>query len=238
MPSKKPKPVRAFISYSYEDRAVAANAKKLLETASIHAFLAHDDLDVSDEWRNRILEELLRCELFIPLLSEKFLASKWAPQEVGVVVARREAVIAPLSLDGTRSFGFIAHLQSPRIPTEGITEEILLVPLARRFPRHILPGLIRRASESGSFRSAEAHIRPLVPLFPLFSKHEAETFARAAIANGQIWAAKLCHEEYLPEFLEVQQRNIDQDTRHALLYQIENQMWYGSEKRRSAKPPA
>jgi hypothetical protein len=68
---------RAFISYSHADRKYGAQAKSVLARVGIEAFLAHDDLHVSDQWRNRIIEELKRCDLFVPLLSANFIASKW-----------------------------------------------------------------------------------------------------------------------------------------------------------------
>jgi hypothetical protein len=220
------KRARAFISYSYEDRMAGAQAQKLLDAANIDAFLAHDDLEVSDEWRERILEELRSCELFVPLLSEHFRQSKWAPQEVGFIVSRSGVVVAPLSLDGTRSFGFISHLQSPRVQRDGITQEVLIEPLARKFPCQVLPAMINTVATAGGFRTAEARMRPLVPLFQLFTRDESETFARAAISNGQIWAAQLCHENYLPIFLDVQGANISDESRRALAFQVEHQRWY------------
>ena len=60
----------AFISYAHADRKYGAQAKNVLAEIGIEAFLAHDDLHVSDEWRARIIEELRRCDLFVPLLSE------------------------------------------------------------------------------------------------------------------------------------------------------------------------
>ncbi len=121
---QKPK-TRAFISYSHEDRKFGAEAKAVLAEIGISAFLAHDDLHVSEEWRARIIEELQRCDLFVPLLSANFLASKWAPQEVGFIISRPEVAIAPISLDGTTPFGFIAHVQSRKITKDGITRELL-----------------------------------------------------------------------------------------------------------------
>lgn len=218
----------AFISYAYDDRAHGVQVKALLSDVGFRVFLAHDDLEVSDEWRTRILEDLQRCDLFVPLLSANFVKSLWAPQEVGLAVSRLDAgvIIAPLSIDGTRSFGFISHLQSPRIPSSGITDTILVQPLARRLPRQILPRLIARAAKAGSFRHAEALIEPLVPLFQLFNQGEAQGFAEAAIDNAQIWAAALCQSDYLPEFISVQGHNLEPDTLRALQYQVENQQRY------------
>lgn len=48
--------VTAFISYSHEDRKYGAQAKSVLSEVGIEAFLAHEDLHVSDEWQKRILE--------------------------------------------------------------------------------------------------------------------------------------------------------------------------------------
>src|SRR5260370_6540148 len=131
----------AFISYSHKDRKFGAQAKGVLAEVGIEAFLAHDDLHVSDEWRARIIEELNRCDIFVPLLSANFMESKWAPQEVGFIISRPDVAIAPISLDGTTPFGFISHVHSRAITTDGITRKLLVEPLAKRIPRKIVPGL-------------------------------------------------------------------------------------------------
>jgi hypothetical protein len=221
--------VIAFISYSHEDRKYGAQAKRVLAEVRIHAFLAHEDLHVSDEWRERIIEELRRCDLFVPLLSANFLASRWAPQEVGFIVSRPGVAIAPISLDSTTPFGFISHLQSRKITKEGITRELLVEPLARRMPRKILPGLIRAASDAGNFRSAEALMAPLVQYFSIFTANEAQALAEGSVRNSQIWSAAACRTEYLPQFVQHQAQNIDPKTLRALKYQIANDGWYNEE---------
>jgi hypothetical protein len=218
--------VTAFISYSHADRKWGAQAKATFGEVGIQAFLAHEDLKVSEEWQERILEELRKCEIFVPLLSSNFLASKWAPQEAGFIISRPEVAIAPLSIDGTTPFGFLSHFQSRRIPAEGITIELLVAPLARLFPRKILPGMIQIAGDAGSFRYAEATMRPLVPLFPLFTPDEAQALAEASVENGQIWSAALCRSEYLPELIRTQGPNIKAKTLRALKYQVKNDAWY------------
>src|SRR6266513_963174 len=227
-PTSGPK-ASAFISYSHKDRKYGAQAKSVLADVGIETFLAHDDLHGSDEWRERIIEELKRCDLFVPLLSEDFLASKWAPQEVGYIISRPEVTIAPISLDGTTPFGFISHVQSRRITKEGITLELLVDPLAERMPRKILPGLIRIASDAGSFRYAEARMAPLVPYFRKLRPGEAQALAEASVRNGQIWSASLCRTEYLPELVRYQSKNIAPKTLRALKYQIANDEVYNEE---------
>jgi hypothetical protein len=218
--------VTAFISYSHKDRKYGAQAKSVLEEVGIDAFLAHDDLHVSDEWRERIIEELQRCDIFVPLLSVNFVESKWAPQEVGFIVSRPDVAIAPVSLDTTTPFGFISHVHSRPVTKDGITRALLVEPLAKRIPRKIVPGLIQIAADAGNFRSAEARMLPLVPLFEKFTSDEAQALADASVKNSQIWSAGLCRSEYLPAFIEVQKAHIDRKTLRALRYQIQNDEWY------------
>ena len=220
----------AFISYSNEDCEIGQEVKTTLRAVGIEAFLAHDDLEVSEEWKRRIIQELERCDLFVPILSESFKKSDWAPQEAGFIAARPEVVIAPLSIDGTVPFGFFSHIQSKPIPPDGITYGFLVEPLLDRLvesvPRKILPTLIRRAASAGSFRRAEYLMRPLVRFFPRLTAREAEELAVAAVRNNQIWSAGECRTVFLPEFIREHENNLDPDTLRVLKYQIEHDKPY------------
>ena len=81
--------MRAFISYSTDDKKHAGAVKVALDEIKIESFLAHDDLHVSEEWKERILKELKKCDIFVPLLSEAFKRSDWCGQETGILVNRR-----------------------------------------------------------------------------------------------------------------------------------------------------
>jgi hypothetical protein len=219
--------VRAFISYAHSDRTHAGQANTLLTNVGISAFLAHEDLEVSDEWQNRLLEELSRCDLFVALFSKNYLASSWAQQESGFIVSRLSRVtVAPVSLDGTRSQGFLSHIQSPMVGPDGITRALLIEPLASRFPRTILPNLIAQASKARSFRRAEELIQPLVRFFTLFTSSEAQAFADGATSNPQIWAAAECRDEYLPAFIRIHRNNVHSESIRRLEYQIEHGTCY------------
>lgn len=226
----RPERVRAFVSYAHVDGLIAGQTKELLDSTGFSTFLAHEDLEVSDEWRECLLQELRQCRLFVPLFSQSYLASAWAVQESGFIASRlHEVVIAPLSLDGTRSIGFLAHVQSPTIQPQGVTAELLIEPLTSRFPRTILPVAIARASRAGDFRGAEKLMKPLVRFFPLFTAEEAEALANGAVHNGQIWNAALCRNEYLPEFLSVLGPQLQPHTLRALAHQVEHGEWYNGD---------
>jgi len=159
-------------------------------------------------------------------MRKNFRRSNWAPQEAGFIASRPEVRVAPLSIDGTTPFGFMEHVQSGRIRRERITRDLLVVPLARHNPREFLPALIEIAVDAASFRSAERMMRPLVPLYPLFTAQEAQILAAAAVKNRQVWSAFACRTEHLPEFIRVQGHQIKPTTLKALQYQIQNNERY------------
>jgi hypothetical protein len=222
--------INAFISYSQEDRGHAGQVKGVLADFGIGAFLAHEDIEVSHDWRERILQELRVCDLFVPLLSRNFLLSKWAHQETGFIVSRPEPAIVPLSIDETIPFGFISHVQSRRIPPAGVTTDFLLHPLARYFPRTILPNLIRSVADAGSFSSADARLKRLVPFFSQLTTAETQALADEAVKNAQIWDAQLCRDEYLPELIRLRGPDMDVKTRRALQYQLRHHTRYRPEE--------
>ena len=217
---------KAFISYSHLDREYGQQVRDVLNEVEIEAFLAHEDIEVSEEWRERIIEELNNCLLFVPLLSENFLKSKWASQEIGFVISRSDVVIAPLSIDGTTSFGFISYIQSRRIPVSGITRELLVKPLTRKAPRIFIPKLIQVVKNADTFRSAEARMLPLVKHFSALTPDEAQALAEASVQNDQIWQERKCRNRYLPIFIRIQKDNIHEATLKALEYQLRHQERY------------
>src|SRR3989442_12465292 len=107
--------MKAFISYSHHDRKRGSDIKKVLSTFEIEVFLAHDDIHISQEWRDRIIRELKECKNFFPLLNQAFKTSDWGPQEKGVGAFRRGVLIIPRSIDVTVPFGFLSHFQGKQM---------------------------------------------------------------------------------------------------------------------------
>ena len=218
--------ISAFISYSTKEKKYGAAVKQVLEEFQIECFLAHEDLEVSEEWKERILEELLRCEVFIPLLSKAFRESDWAPQEVGVVAGRGDVAIVPLSIDGTMPFGFLSHLQGKRFPAQEALGDLLIGSMAKKHPHKLIPGMIHRVAEAGGFRHAEAMMKPLVPLFPLLNDDELDALVTASIENNQVWSAGGCRVDYLPQLIQLHRKRIKPKKLKALEYQVENDRRY------------
>src|ERR1700736_1359611 len=95
--------MHAFMSYQMTDRAFAAKVRDTLTPFGITSFMAHDDLEVSEEWKLRILDELSKADLFIAVLSANYLASSYCMQESGISVFRNIKTIIPFAIDTTVS---------------------------------------------------------------------------------------------------------------------------------------
>jgi len=218
--------MRAFISYSTQDKKYAAGVKVVLKEIGIDSFLAHDDLHVSEEWKKRILVELKKCDIFVPLLSEAFKSSEWCGQETGLVASRNPVLIIPLLLDETLPYGFISNIQGHRVSSAGVDKQTILTAVGQKWPSVAIEALLKPVQFANNFRSAEKVIEPLVPYFAKFSEDQATRLARIAVENNQIWPAQLCRDEYLPKFLNLNRAKISKSLYRALKYQIEKQTWY------------
>lgn len=193
--------MRAFVSYSTKDKKHGGAIKSVLGELGIDSFLAHDDLQVSEKWKSRILSKLKSCDIFIPLLSQAFKESEWCGQETGIAANRRGILIIPLSIDGTIPYGFISHIQAHRMHSQELERQVLLNAIAKKWPERAVDTLLPTMEKVYTFRQAEAVVALFVPYFSHFTPEQANRFAELAVGNGQIWDAHLCFEKYLPEFL-------------------------------------
>ncbi len=101
---------RMFISHVHTAKKSAANLKSSLQNFGISTFVAHEDISVSEEWRDEILKSLLSMDGMIAVLTQDFGGSKWTDQEVGFAVCR-DVLVIPLN-KGLISYGFIEKYQA------------------------------------------------------------------------------------------------------------------------------
>ena len=213
--------LKAFISYSNDGKLVGVKIKEMLENFGIECFMAHDDIDASEEWKERILEELNEADVFIPILSDNFRSSEWCSQEAGIACFRNVLII-PLSIDGAKPYGFMGHRQGKLINRHDIPLSYLLNPISDNFPEFdIFGGLIDELEFVKGFRTAESIMRNLEPYFNKLSINEINRVVDVSIANNQIWDAGGCRREYLPKFIRINKDKIDRNKLERLLGLIE-----------------
>lgn len=190
-----------FVSYQTDDKESAGAIKRLLDSVGYSCFLAHEDIEVSEEWRIRILEELLEANIFICLLSKSYYSSLWCIQESGIAAFRKELTIIPLSLDGSIPKGFLAHIQSIKVTPDIITLDNLIPGLLKHSYSFGIDIIINIIGNSSSFRGAEANFRLILPYVEKLSEPQAARLLSAIRSNPQIHHAGKCASEYIPPLL-------------------------------------
>lgn len=120
-------PLEIFISYSTKDKAIAAKVANSIRLAGAEAFLAHEAIEVSTEWRAEILNQLKTCSVIFCLVTKNFLDSEWTQQEAGFAMAREVKVVS-LIFNGIRPPGFIEICQGIHVTIDkldGIVKELV-----------------------------------------------------------------------------------------------------------------
>lgn len=191
----------AFISYQHEDRELAGGLKRLLGRIDVPSFLAHEDIEVSDEWRTRLLEELTRVTMFIAVLTKRYFTSTWCVQESGIATFRRNLVIVPLSYDGTVPEGFLGHFQAKKVNASTLDLRDMTPSFLQHDPARGLDIVIRIVGQSTNYRDAEANFGVLWPHRHRLSNAQIKALLDVSAQNDQVSNAARCVKEYIPTLL-------------------------------------
>ncbi len=205
-----------FISYQTEDKHVAGQLQRVLAGVGVQSFLAHEDIHVSQEWRQTILEEIVKAGVFICILSKHYYNSEWCVQESGIASFRDEMTIIPLSLDGTIPKGFIGHIQSTKIDPGSITIEDLLPGLIKHDFDFGIDIVISKIGSSGSYRGAEANFRLILPYVDRLSNEQGKRLLEESEANDQVCHAGECASIFIPPILDKYGHLLADNTRESL----------------------
>jgi len=212
--------MKFFISHSTRDRLSAIAVKDVLTTFGFDGFLAHEDIVVSEQWRERLLLELESADVLICLLSQYFLESQWCGQEVGIFVADGSRLVIPLRLDKTAPYGFIAHLQGVRASSKIEIETAVLFALAQSHLSIAFSVILSALRKEHDFRRSERLLAPLVPCFDRLAAGQAAELCAVAISHPIVWDAAQNATEYLPQFITRCSHLLDPQRAAVLRYQI------------------
>jgi len=191
----------AFISYQTADKEIAGRIKEILQRVGIKAFLAHEDIEVSEEWAEKILKEIRKADFCICLLSKNFLESSWCLQESGIAAFRKKMTIIPLSIDGRKPEGFIAKIQSTKIDASNLYIHDLIPGIVKHNFKEGISIIIDIIGKSGSYRGAEANFQMILPYIDKLKDYQIKKLLEHAVSNNQVNDAGLCAREYIPPLL-------------------------------------
>lgn len=114
-----------FFSYSHKDKILAGKIADLLKERGIAVFLAHEQIEISKEWRSEIQRRLKSDNVLIALLTQNYTESIWANQEAGFMVGKGGKII-PLILGeiDVKRYGLIESYQGIQINENKIEESV------------------------------------------------------------------------------------------------------------------
>jgi hypothetical protein len=207
--------MRAFMSYQTVDKEAAARVARVMTEFDCTAFMAHDHIEVSEEWRLEILTELEVADLFVPILSAHYYGSVWCMQESGIAAFRRMTIIL-LSIDGALPPGFLAHIQSTKIDPAAPAIRDLLPGLAKYDVAFVIDKLVAKVDKSRTFRDAEANFELILPYIGRAKREQIVELLNASTANKQVCHASLCATKYLPPLVESHGKSMQSETRKEL----------------------
>jgi hypothetical protein len=86
--------VRVFLTHKATCKREASKLKQSLARCGISSFVAHEDIEPTEEWQKEIERALFSMDAIVALLTEDYHDSDWTDQEVGVAIGRGVPVIA------------------------------------------------------------------------------------------------------------------------------------------------
>lgn len=216
--------MKAFISYTSISSEKATDISIFLKNYGIDSFVANDDIRIGTDWKTVIFQKLKECDFCILLISKEFKTSDWCSQEIGIAYSLNKDFI-PISLDGTKSYGFINNIQSKEISSLFLYNIIIegLIEINYEIGITIL---IDKLFSSGSFRYSESLFELLMPYIDKLSKTQLDKICDASVNNGQIWDASKCATQYLPSILKKRKSDINAELFSKISYQIKNREWF------------
>jgi hypothetical protein len=176
--------LRLFLSHVHPYAEHVGEIRKSLARRSIDAFVAHDAIEPTEDWKQVILNALGSCDACMAFLTPDFSASVWCDQEVGFCIARNRLVI-PVDY-GQTPYGFLGDFQSLKVKKGQDADDIALAVfellLRKSQTRELMAqALVRRWVSTGSFDEAREN-------YGLLRRIPKDVWTQAAVDD--VWEAR------------------------------------------------
>jgi hypothetical protein len=183
--------MNTFISYASAIKNTAGKIKTYLDQFGFNCFLAHEDIPPQTEWPSEILKNLNKCDLFLPLLTPKFIESFYCQQEVGFAYCKKVEIL-PVMISKA-PMGMIANIQAVKFNTKEFEKScwkiIKHIGKNEKLSEPVLGSLISWFGESDSYDSATERAKLLLNEFE-FSSSQIKKIRRHIKSNSQIYETK------------------------------------------------
>jgi len=128
--------LKLFLSHLSSNKERMSHLKASFDQWGVYAFVAHEDIEPTREWRNEVEVALETMEVMVVLVEPGIKESDWCCQEVGYALGRKIEIV-PLRA-GLDPFGFFGKYQgiqvkgkTPSIVAEAVVSTLLKKPKYR-----------------------------------------------------------------------------------------------------------
>lgn len=152
--------LKLFITHLAAHRKFVAELQEALWDYGISGFVAHSDIEPTQEWQTEIETALATCDALVALLHPDFHLSNWADQEIGFAMGRGVPVFSVRF--GQDPYGFIGRFQA--FDGKGKSAAALARELFEAYRKNkqtqalIAGALVRLLEESNDFASAKERV--------------------------------------------------------------------------------
>ncbi|MEA1900976.1 MAG: toll/interleukin-1 receptor domain-containing protein [Thermodesulfobacteriota bacterium] len=115
-------------------KRTANEIKKSLAFYGISSFVAHEDIEPSEEWIKEIEKALFSMNALLALLSDGFSASVWTNQEVGVAFGRGKFILSVRLREDPQ--GFVGKFQALRSKGKNVNVDELCSQITAHLLNH------------------------------------------------------------------------------------------------------
>ena len=180
--------VRIFLSHKVTFKKETSNLKRALNRCGIAAFVAHEDIEPTQEWAREIEHALFSMDALVALLTECYHDSDWTDQELGVAIGRNVLVI-PVWL-GRDPYGLVGKGQALRgcsWSEPAITATKIFDLLVRRLPdkRRLFEAALFSYENSISWADSDWKVENLLAKFEMLEPAQIERLIEVHRANPE-----------------------------------------------------
>ncbi|MCG8508794.1 MAG: toll/interleukin-1 receptor domain-containing protein, partial [Rhodospirillales bacterium] len=180
--------VRVFLSHKATVKENTSQVKQALARCGISAFVAHEDIEPTEEWQREIERALFSMDALVALLSDDFHDSNWTDQEVGVAIGRGVPLIAVrLGMDPYGLMGKGQGLGGCGWSDPNAIAVKVFQLLHKRLPEksRLFECALSAYSQSRSFADSAWKVEHLLSVFDSLSTDQVNRLVEAYRTNGQ-----------------------------------------------------
>ncbi len=182
--------LKVFISHLTSQREQAAQIQTSMSRFGMSGFVAHNDINPTEEWQIAIETALATCDVLVALIHPDFVSSKWCDQEIGYALGRGIPVFAVRC--GADPHGFVGRFQAfngnGKTPIQIATELFEAAADHKKLQEKMADVVVDLFINSGNYASAKTRISYLERL-KVWEPSYSGRLAKAVKTNSQISGA-------------------------------------------------